>query len=63
MSEQVVGGYLSPVSDAYKKKGLAKASHRVAMCDLAVQTSQYIMVDPYEARSVDYIPTAQVRTS
>lgn len=25
---EVVGGYLSPVSDAYKKVGLAPASHR-----------------------------------
>jgi nicotinamide mononucleotide adenylyltransferase len=25
---EVVGGYLSPVSDAYKKKGLATAEHR-----------------------------------
>ena len=25
---EVVGGYLSPVSDAYKKKGLASAEHR-----------------------------------
>lgn len=25
---EVVGGYLSPVSDAYKKAGLAQSSHR-----------------------------------
>lgn len=25
---EVVGGYLSPVSDAYKKAGLASADHR-----------------------------------
>lgn len=27
---EVVGGYLSPVSDAYKKAGLAEAHHRYA---------------------------------
>ena len=25
---EVIGGYLSPVSDAYKKQGLAGAEHR-----------------------------------
>lgn len=25
---EIVGGYLSPVSDAYKKAGLASAEHR-----------------------------------
>ena len=25
---EIVGGYLSPVSDAYKKQGLAPAEHR-----------------------------------
>ena len=27
---EIVGGYLSPVSDAYKKAGLASAQHRLA---------------------------------
>jgi Cytidylyltransferase-like len=27
---EIVGGYLSPVSDAYKKAGLASAEHRLA---------------------------------
>ncbi|EFY89742.1 hypothetical protein MAC_04174 [Metarhizium acridum CQMa 102] len=29
----VIGGYLSPVSDAYKKKGLVPAHHRIQLCD------------------------------
>ncbi|SPO04943.1 related to nicotinic acid mononucleotide adenylyltransferase [Cephalotrichum gorgonifer] len=57
---EVVGGYLSPVSDGYKKAGLAPGYHRVRMCELAVEHSQFIMVDPYEAVSPDYIPTAKV---
>ncbi|KAI9793151.1 MAG: hypothetical protein M1835_007407 [Candelina submexicana] len=58
---EIVGGYLSPVSDAYKKAGLASAEHRVRMCELATdQTSDWLMVDPWEAMKKDYSPTAQV---
>ncbi|KAK4053881.1 Nicotinamide/nicotinic acid mononucleotide adenylyltransferase 1 [Microbotryomycetes sp. JL221] len=58
---QVVGGYLSPVNDRYLKPGLASAAHRINMCNLAVQDmSEWIMVDPWEARQPDYSPTAQV---
>lgn len=57
---EVVGGYLSPVSDGYKKAGLAPGHHRVRMCQLAVEHSPLITVDPYEALSSDFIPTAKV---
>ncbi|TNY18333.1 hypothetical protein DMC30DRAFT_412404 [Rhodotorula diobovata] len=58
---QVIGGYLSPVNDRYRKLGLASAKHRVAMCDAAVDdTSDWLMVDPWEARQPRYLPTAQV---
>ncbi|KAI9063917.1 Nucleotidylyl transferase [Trametes sanguinea] len=57
---EVVGGYLSPVSDQYKKPGLLSAHHRVNMCNLAAeQTSQWLMVDPWEAFQ-DYQRTAVV---
>jgi len=47
---EIVGGYLSPVSDMYKKPGLLNAHHRVNMCNLAAeQTSSWLMVDPWEA--------------
>lgn len=45
---EVVGSYLSPVSDAYNKPSLARAHHRVAMCCLAVEDGTNIMVDPWE---------------
>ncbi|KAM5545110.1 hypothetical protein V8D89_001221 [Ganoderma adspersum] len=46
---EIVGGYLSPVSDQYNKPGLLNAQHRVNMCNLAAeQTSQWLMVDPWE---------------
>ncbi|CAK7238935.1 MAG: Nicotinamide/nicotinic acid mononucleotide adenylyltransferase 1 [Sporothrix thermara] len=58
---EVVGIYLSPVSDAYKKSNLAAAHHRIRMCQLAVQdTSNCVMVDPWEATQPRYVPTAQV---
>ncbi|KAI9925186.1 hypothetical protein ASPWEDRAFT_176990 [Aspergillus wentii DTO 134E9] len=57
---EVVGGYLSPVSDAYRKAGLASAEHRVAMCQAAVESSDWLMVDTWEPRKKEYQPTAVV---
>ncbi|OAA64401.1 nicotinamide mononucleotide adenylyl transferase [Niveomyces insectorum RCEF 264] len=58
---EVVGIYLSPVSDAYKKANLAAAHHRIRMCELAVEdTTNCVMVDPWEANQPRYVPTAQV---
>jgi len=45
----IVGGFLSPVSDGYKKKGLLPALHRVTMCKLGVQDSDWVEVDTWEA--------------
>lgn len=50
----VVGGYMSPVNDSYKKKGLICAEHRIAMCNLACKSSDFVMVDPWEARQSTY---------
>ncbi|RFU35147.1 hypothetical protein B7463_g1237, partial [Scytalidium lignicola] len=58
---EIVGGWLSPVSDGYKKAGLAPATHRLRMCELAVnETSNWLMVDPWEAIQKNFVPTAQV---
>ncbi|KAF1798682.1 hypothetical protein FB192DRAFT_1438895 [Mucor lusitanicus] len=58
---ELVAGYYSPVSDAYMKEGLAKASHRVNMCQLAVDsTSDWLMVDSWESRQPMYQRTAFV---
>lgn len=57
----VVGSFISPVSSAYEKRGLAPAEHRVNMCKLAADhTSKWLMVDPWEAECSKYIPTARV---
>ncbi|VVB16148.1 unnamed protein product [Arabis nemorensis] len=50
----VLGGYMSPVNDAYKKKGLISAEHRLEMCNLACRSSDFIMVDPWEASQNSY---------
>ncbi|KAK8615105.1 hypothetical protein V6N13_068890 [Hibiscus sabdariffa] len=50
----VIGAYMSPVNDAYKKKGLIAAEHRVEMCNLACKSSKFIMVDPWEAKQSSF---------
>lgn len=47
---EVVGKYLSPVSDAYGKASLVPARHRIAMCTVAAEEEckSRIMVDPWE---------------
>ncbi|AMD22361.1 HGR022Cp [Eremothecium sinecaudum] len=58
---EVIGGYYSPVSDNYKKPGLAPASHRVRMCELACErTSSWLMVDAWESLQPNYTRTAKV---
>ncbi len=57
---EVLGGYLSPVSDAYQKKGLEKATHRLEMVRRAVSSSTWIDLDPYEALIPSYTPTAEI---
>jgi nicotinic acid mononucleotide adenylyltransferase len=56
----VLGGYLSPSHDSYVSTkydggaGLLDA-HRLRLCHEAVATSEWLMVDPWEAR---YVPRA-----
>ncbi|PIS49232.1 nicotinate (nicotinamide) nucleotide adenylyltransferase [Candidozyma auris] len=58
---EVVGGYYSPVSDNYKKQGLAPSHHRVRMCELACErTSSWLMVDAWESLQPKYTRTALV---
>ncbi|KAK6523800.1 hypothetical protein TWF281_001771 [Arthrobotrys megalospora] len=58
---EIMAGYLSAVSDAYKKQGLAPAKHRVHMCQVACeQTSSWLQVDTWEPFSPEYLPTAKV---
>ncbi|KAE8667047.1 Nicotinamide/nicotinic acid mononucleotide adenylyltransferase [Hibiscus syriacus] len=50
----VIGGYMSPVNDAYKKRGLVASEHRIEMCNLACKSSDFIMVDPWEAKQSSF---------
>ncbi|GME97346.1 unnamed protein product [Ambrosiozyma monospora] len=58
---EVIGGFYSPVSDNYKKQGLAPSHHRVRMGELACErTSSWLMVDAWESLQPKYTRTALV---
>ena len=58
---EVLGGFFSPVGDAYKKAGLAPAQHRINMTRIAVRdSSKWISVDPWEPLHKEYLPTVKV---
>ncbi|XP_062078873.1 nicotinamide/nicotinic acid mononucleotide adenylyltransferase [Humulus lupulus] len=50
----VIGGYMSPVNDAYNKRGLISAENRIRLCQLACESSDFVMVDPWEAKQSSY---------
>ena len=56
----VMGGYLSPVSDAYWKQALAPGAERVALARAAAADSDFIMVDAWEATQPRYTRTLVV---
>ena len=57
---QVLGGFASPVSDAYAKKGLAPIQHRLAMVDLALANSSWVSVDRWEGVKSEWTRTRSV---
>ncbi|GMI85313.1 nicotinate/nicotinamide mononucleotide adenyltransferase [Hibiscus trionum] len=50
----VIRAFMSPVNDAYKKRGLIAAEHRIKMCNLACKSSDFIMVDLWEAKQSSF---------
>ncbi|XP_030629487.1 nicotinamide/nicotinic acid mononucleotide adenylyltransferase 3 [Chanos chanos] len=54
---QVIGGIVSPVSDRYGKQGLALAKHRLAMARMALQNSDWVIVDDWESQQPDWTET------
>lgn len=56
----ILGGYLSPVSDAYWKQALAPGPDRVAMARAAVEDSDFLMVDVWEAAQPRYTRTVVI---
>jgi nicotinamide mononucleotide adenylyltransferase len=59
----VLGGYLSPVHIGYGKKGLLDNEARVELCEKAAETSDWIMVDPWEALQPGHSTTLPVLES
>ncbi|XP_030279837.1 nicotinamide/nicotinic acid mononucleotide adenylyltransferase 1 [Sparus aurata] len=57
---RVVRGIISPVGDAYKKKGLIEACHRLEMARLATEYSDWITVDSWESFQSEWLETAKV---
>lgn len=57
---RVIKGIISPVGDAYKKKGLISAHHRVIMAELATKNSDWVEVDTWESLQKDWVETAEV---
>ncbi|KAL8198339.1 UNVERIFIED_CONTAM: Nicotinamide/nicotinic acid mononucleotide adenylyltransferase 1 [Gekko kuhli] len=57
---KVVKGIFSPVGDAYKKKGLISASHRVTMAQLATESSDWVGVDDWESSQNEWQETVKV---
>ncbi|XP_050758307.1 nicotinamide/nicotinic acid mononucleotide adenylyltransferase 3 isoform X2 [Gymnogyps californianus] len=60
---QVIEGIMSPVNDDYRKKGLVSARHRIAMAKLALETSDWIRVDPWESEQETWTETVKVLSS
>lgn len=57
---RVIGGIVSPVADAYGKRGLISAEHRIAMAKLACEDSNQLAVDDWEANQPQWTPTLTV---
>ncbi|PRP87709.1 hypothetical protein PROFUN_02409 [Planoprotostelium fungivorum] len=58
----LLGGYISGVSDAYKKKGMIDHHHRVEMLERATKDSEWIQVDGWEAAQPNFVTTLVVLT-
>ncbi|XP_039655239.1 nicotinamide/nicotinic acid mononucleotide adenylyltransferase 1 [Perca fluviatilis] len=57
---RVVKGIISPVGDAYKKKGLIEACHRLEMARLSTENSDWITVDSWESLQPEWVETCKV---
>ncbi|EPY35032.1 nicotinamide mononucleotide adenylyltransferase [Strigomonas culicis] len=56
----VLGGYVSPVHDAYNKKGLHSFAERAEVADLCVASHPELAVDRWEGLQTHYIRTFYV---
>jgi len=56
----IVGGFLSPVHNAYGKAGLVPDFHRIRMCQLGAESSDWISVATWETKQTAWTQTYQV---
>ncbi|GFP78679.1 nicotinamide mononucleotide adenylyltransferase [Phtheirospermum japonicum] len=56
----VIGGYIYIYIYIYIYRDLIRADHRVAMCELACKSSDFVMVDPWEASQSAYQRTLTI---
>ncbi|XP_072330670.1 nicotinamide/nicotinic acid mononucleotide adenylyltransferase 3 isoform X5 [Scyliorhinus torazame] len=56
----VIKGIISPVNDRYGKEGLVAAKHRVAMIQRALETSDWITLEPWESQQEQWVETVMV---
>lgn len=54
---EVIGGIMSPVHDAYGKKGLVSQTHRHAMLKIATQSSDWIRISEWEMQQEGWSTT------
>lgn len=59
----VSGAFITPVSDHYNKTGLISSVHRIEMCKLSVQDSNWINVDEWECQQPNWSTTRTVLES
>lgn len=59
MGYEVIGGIISPVHDAYGKKGLVSQTHRHAMLKIAIKTSDWIRISEWEMQQEGWSRTRQ----
>jgi len=56
---EVIGGFLSPVHDAYGKSSLIPQEHRLAMCEAATGSSKWLSVQQWELKQQGWTTTAE----
>lgn len=56
-THEVIGGIVSPVHDAYGKKGLVAQTHRLEMVRLALKSSDWIRLSDWECRQSEWSRT------
>jgi nicotinamide mononucleotide adenylyltransferase len=56
-SLKVIGGFLSPVSNQYEKRGILQGLHRYEMCARALNNNPWISIDTNELLNKKYLYT------